>query len=162
VTGGRGPALGSAKAIHGHTQAASGVVGLLRAALALHHRYLPPVAASRGALPLEVPTEPRPWLQAGLRYAAVSSLSRDGVVGHAVLAEEPAPAALRAPASSPSRDGVVGHAVLAEEPAPRRLARPREQSKPRRRHRARRARRGACARARPTRPPAPARYTSSR
>ena len=124
VTGGRGPALGSAKAIHGHTQAASGVVGLLRAALALHHRYLPPVAASRGALPLEVPTEPRPWLQAGLRYAAVSSLSRDGVVGHAVLAEEPAPAALRAPASSPSRDGVVGHAVLAEEPAPAALRAP--------------------------------------
>jgi 3-oxoacyl-(acyl-carrier-protein) synthase len=40
-------AIGSIKSMIGHTKATAGVAGLIKAALALHHRVLPPTLGSR-------------------------------------------------------------------------------------------------------------------
>jgi enediyne polyketide synthase len=55
-----GSVIGSVKANIGHTKAAAGVAGLIKAALAIHHQVLPPITGLR---------EPRPELDgdAGLR-----------------------------------------------------------------------------------------------
>ncbi|MBA3415136.1 MAG: hypothetical protein H0U10_07945, partial [Chloroflexia bacterium] len=63
-------ALGSVKSQIGHTKAAAGAAGLIKAALALHHKVLPPTAkvtlpieaAASGRSPFYVNTEPRPWM----------------------------------------------------------------------------------------------------
>jgi acyl transferase domain-containing protein/NAD(P)-dependent dehydrogenase (short-subunit alcohol dehydrogenase family)/acyl carrier protein len=62
-------ALGSIKSQLGHTKAAAGVAGLLKAAAALHHKVLPPtikvtnpLAILHGDSPFYVNTEKRPWL----------------------------------------------------------------------------------------------------
>ena len=101
--GRRGPwcALGSVKSQIGHTKAAAGAAGLIKAALALHHKVLPPTikvdAAARGARPggspFYVNTETRPWLpRAGHpRRAGVSAFGFGGSNFHCVLEEaEPA------------------------------------------------------------------------
>ena len=44
-------AIGSAKSLLGHTRATAGVLGILKAALALHHRVLPPHAGVATPLP---------------------------------------------------------------------------------------------------------------
>lgn len=94
-------ALGSSKANVGHTMSAAGVAGLIRAALALHHHTIPPMAGFEGAkdsLGLDrskfrIPTAPQPWDGDG-RVACVSSFGFGGTNGHAVLVEAPAPAAV--------------------------------------------------------------------
>ena len=64
-------ALGSVKSQIGHTKAAAGAAGLIKAALALHHKVLPPTIKvrqpDRGSLagadsPFYLNTEARPWL----------------------------------------------------------------------------------------------------
>src|SRR5205823_6944866 len=63
-------ALGSVKSQIGHTKAAAGAAGLIKAALALHHKVLPPTikvtkpldALAAADTPFYVNTEPRPWL----------------------------------------------------------------------------------------------------
>jgi acyl transferase domain-containing protein len=63
-------ALGSVKSMIGHTKAAAGAAGLIKAAMALHHRVLPPTlkvaapneAAAPNTTPFYVNTEIRPWL----------------------------------------------------------------------------------------------------
>ena len=84
--------LGSAKADVGHTGAAAGLVSLVKAALCLHHRILPPLRGTRRPLPaidgFAVPKEPRYWLRdadAGPRRAGVSSMSVTGACHHVVL-----------------------------------------------------------------------------
>ncbi|MDB5904853.1 MAG: 6-deoxyerythronolide-B synthase, partial [Betaproteobacteria bacterium] len=88
-------AIGSVKSLLGHTKAAAGVVGLVKAALALHHRTLPPHAnverplpdLADPASPLYLLREPRPWLSpAGEpRRAGVSAFGFGGTNYHAVL-----------------------------------------------------------------------------
>ncbi|MCB1776275.1 MAG: nitronate monooxygenase, partial [Candidatus Competibacteraceae bacterium] len=64
-------AIGSAKTLIGHTKATAGVAGLIKAALALHHRVLPPHrGVDRPLAPLRDPANPlfinpeaRPWLR---------------------------------------------------------------------------------------------------
>lgn len=95
--GERSVALGSVKSILGHTKAAAGVAGLVKAALALHHRTLPahvgvehPIdAIAAEDAPVYLPREPRPWLtRAGRpRRAAVSAFGFGGTNFHAVLEE---------------------------------------------------------------------------
>ncbi len=88
-------ALGSVKAQIGHTKAAAGAAGLIKAALALYHKVLPPTAGlSRPLAALNEPGSPfhlsdqaRPWLSAGPRRAGVSAFGFGGSNFHAVLEE---------------------------------------------------------------------------
>ncbi len=91
-------ALGSIKSQIGHTKAAAGSAGLIKAALALHHKILPPtINVERPnpkleieASPFYVNTEPRPWIRAHgapPRRAGVSAFGFGGTNFHVVLEE---------------------------------------------------------------------------
>ncbi len=91
-------AVGSVKSLIGHTKAAAGMAGLAKAALALHHKVLPPTAgvtvpnpsAGFGSGPLYVNSEARPWIQpAGgtTRRAGISAFGFGGTNFHVVLEE---------------------------------------------------------------------------
>jgi acyl transferase domain-containing protein/NADP-dependent 3-hydroxy acid dehydrogenase YdfG len=90
-------ALGSVKSQIGHTKAAAGIAGLLKAVAALHHKVLPPtIKVSRppenlagGRSPCYVNTENRPWMPAPdhPRRAAVSAFGFGGSNYHCVLEE---------------------------------------------------------------------------
>jgi len=90
-------ALGSVKSQIGHTKAAAGSAGLIKAALALHHKVLPPTikvnkpqeALTAGKTPFYINSETRPWLPAAghPRRAAVSALGFGGSNFHCVLEE---------------------------------------------------------------------------
>ena len=92
-------ALGSVKSMIGHTKAAAGAAGLIKAALALYHRVLPPTLKAEEpdpALrveesPFHLNTRARPWLDAGSgpRRAGVSAFGFGGSNFHAVLEESP-------------------------------------------------------------------------
>lgn len=94
-------AVGSVKAMIGHTQAASGMAGLIKSALALHHRLLPPT------LNVERPNSQVDWDrspcyinasavewrspssdgESSPRRAGVSAFGFGGVNAHAILEE---------------------------------------------------------------------------
>ncbi|MFJ6676981.1 SDR family NAD(P)-dependent oxidoreductase [Actinosynnema sp. NPDC091369] len=84
--------LGSVKANIGHTKAAAGVAGLIKAALAVHHRVLPPTTGCttphellRGpGVPLRVSAEAEPW-ESRTPHAAVSAMGFGGINTHVVL-----------------------------------------------------------------------------
>ncbi|MFJ3801178.1 SDR family oxidoreductase [Streptomyces sp. NPDC090088] len=90
-------ALGSVKSQIGHTKSAAGAAGLLKAALAVHHRVLPPtIKVERphprldlGSGPLYLNTEARPWVRdpSHPRRAAVSSFGFGGSNFHLTLEE---------------------------------------------------------------------------
>jgi amino acid adenylation domain-containing protein/non-ribosomal peptide synthase protein (TIGR01720 family) len=101
--------IGSVKANVGHLDTAAGVVGLIKASLALTHRRIPPQPGFRAPLPdsaldrgrFYVATRPRPWDHAGPRRAGVSSFGIGGTNAHVVLEEAP-PAAARADDERPA------------------------------------------------------------
>jgi acyl transferase domain-containing protein/phosphopantetheinyl transferase (holo-ACP synthase) len=86
-------ALGSVKSMIGHAMPAAGMAGLIKTALALHHRVLPPtIKVERPHPDLEgsaffVNTSTSPWIApAGLpRRAGVSAFGFGGINAHAVL-----------------------------------------------------------------------------
>ncbi|MGQ0776432.1 MAG: beta-ketoacyl synthase N-terminal-like domain-containing protein [Pseudonocardiales bacterium] len=88
-------ALGSIKSMIGHPIPAAGVAGLIKTALALHHKVLPPTLnADAGnpklhTTPFYLNTETRPWIHAGPepRRAAVSAFGFGGINAHAILEE---------------------------------------------------------------------------
>ncbi len=90
-------ALGSVKSQVGHTKAAAGAAGLIKAALALYHKVLPPTSKIRRPIePLAAGTSPfylsaleRPWLPRPYhpRRAAVSAFGFGGSNFHCVLEE---------------------------------------------------------------------------
>jgi acyl transferase domain-containing protein/NADP-dependent 3-hydroxy acid dehydrogenase YdfG len=90
-------ALGSVKSQLGHTKAAAGAAGLIKAALALYHKVLPPTikvtqpldVLAPGSTPFYVNTECRPWLprDAHPRRAGVSAFGFGGSNFHVVLEE---------------------------------------------------------------------------
>ena len=92
-------AIGSVKTNIGHLDAAAGVAGLIKAAMALKHRVLPPSLHFEqpnpqidfAASPFHVNTEARPWAEGPApRRAGVSSFGIGGTNVHVVLQEAPA------------------------------------------------------------------------
>ena len=90
--------LGSAKSNIGHTVAAAGALGLIKAALCLHHQRIPGTAHFRvpnpqlnlAATPFEVHASPSDWPRTDTpRRAAVSSFGVGGTNAHVVLREAP-------------------------------------------------------------------------
>jgi acyl transferase domain-containing protein len=87
--------LGSVKSNIGHLEAASGMAGVIKAVLALHHQEIPanlhfttPNPHIPWAdLPFNVPTQPFPWLTTERRIAGVSAFGFNGTNAHVVLAE---------------------------------------------------------------------------
>ncbi len=92
--------IGSVKTNIGHLDTAAGVASLIKVALALHHRQLPPSLGYEAPNPaIDFATSPfrvndrlTPWDAAVLR-AGVNSLGVGGTNAHAVLQEAPARAA---------------------------------------------------------------------
>ncbi|MBN1296084.1 hypothetical protein JXA80_04840, partial [bacterium] len=85
---GRWCALGSVKSQIGHAKAAAGIAGLIKAALALHHRVLPPTikvdrpldALANNSTPFYLNMNKRPWVSrpGHPRRAAVSAFGFGG------------------------------------------------------------------------------------
>ncbi|RSS33612.1 polyketide synthase, partial [Streptomyces sp. WAC05858] len=123
---GTGPVqLGSVKTNIGHLEAAAGIAGLLKTALAIHHRQLPASLHHRtpnpriplGELNLEMRLAPGEWPKADHRLVAgVSSFGMGGTNCHVVLAEPPAEVPSRA--SADPEPGVLPSPVPAPAPAP--------------------------------------------
>ncbi|PJE06461.1 sulfolipid-1 biosynthesis phthioceranic/hydroxyphthioceranic acid synthase [Mycobacterium sp.] len=97
-------ALASAKSNLGHTEAAAGVVGMVKAILSLRHGVIPPMAHFTGLPPelaavetgLFVPRRITPWpggWESLPRRAAVSSYGMSGTNAHAILEQAPDTAA---------------------------------------------------------------------
>jgi acyl transferase domain-containing protein/NADP-dependent 3-hydroxy acid dehydrogenase YdfG/acyl carrier protein len=90
-------ALGSVKSQIGHTKGAAGAAGLFKAAMALHHKTLPPTikvdlpnpAMAIEESPFYLNTEARPWIcgNRGPRRASVSSFGFGGTNFHVALEE---------------------------------------------------------------------------
>jgi len=100
-------ALGSVKSMIGHAMPAAGAAGLIKAALALHHRVLPPSLHCEEPRPLlaetrfRVPAAAEPWeaIGASPRRAAVNAFGFGGINAHAILEEAPGTPARRMTAS---------------------------------------------------------------
>jgi acyl transferase domain-containing protein/NAD(P)-dependent dehydrogenase (short-subunit alcohol dehydrogenase family) len=90
-------ALGSVKSQIGHTKAAAGAAGIIKAVAALYHKVLPPTIKVQhpieglkpGTSPFYLNTEKRPWVPSGHhpRRAAVSAFGFGGSNFHCVLEE---------------------------------------------------------------------------
>lgn len=94
--------IGSVKTNIGHTDTAAGVAGLIKVALSLHHRELPPSLGYEAPNPtIDFDTSPfavnavlTPWEHRGHpRRAGVNALGVGGTNAHVVLEEAPAPEA---------------------------------------------------------------------
>ncbi|SDI17234.1 Ketoacyl-synthetase C-terminal extension [Actinokineospora alba] len=97
-------ALTALKSVVGHLDTAAGVVGVIKMALALTHRTVPPVAhfeSPNPALKLEdsvfsVPAAARPWEPIdGVRRGGVSAFGIGGTNAHVVMEEAPPPRPVR-------------------------------------------------------------------
>src|SRR5205823_13834823 len=102
--------VGAVKTNIGHLEAAAGVAGLIKVALALQHERIPkhlhfeePSPQIPWAeLPLKVTAEAVEWKRNGTpRIAGVSSFGASGTNAHVVLEE--APAAVEEPAAAGAR-----------------------------------------------------------
>ncbi len=90
--------IGSVKTNIGHSEAASGVAGLIKTVLALRHKEFPPHLHFKERSPripwpkfeVQIPTERTPWLHGPEpRRAGVSSFGFSGVNAHLILEEAP-------------------------------------------------------------------------
>jgi acyl transferase domain-containing protein len=94
-------ALGSVKSMISHTVPAAGVAGLIKAALALHHKVLPPTLCENPNPKLQlkntnfyINTETRPWIHGSSktpRRAGVNAFGFGGINAHAILEEYTGP-----------------------------------------------------------------------
>lgn len=100
IYGGRGPgpqiAVGTVKSMIGHCLPASGSASLIKTALALHHKVLPPTlcdepdpALELERSPLYLNTETRPWVHGKphARRAGVNAFGFGGINAHVILEE---------------------------------------------------------------------------
>ncbi|MEU8528854.1 SDR family oxidoreductase [Streptomyces sp. NPDC048629] len=125
-------ALGSIKSQIGHTKSAAGAAGLLKAALALHHKVLPPTikvdhpnpALELGDSPFYLNTEARPWLPAGHhpRRASVSSFGFGGSNFHLALEEYTPASGQAATEPTPLFEATDAELLLLSADSPRELA----------------------------------------
>ena len=114
-------AIGSVKTNIGHLEAASGIAGLAKVALALSHRELPP------SLHFETPNPAIPWDELRLRVqtrleplppgpqpvlAGVNSFGFGGANAHVILEGPPSPADTVAPAAAPEARADAARACL--------------------------------------------------
>ena len=111
-------ALGSVKSNIGHAMPAAGAAGLIKAALALHHRVLPPTLHAQDphadveTTRFRLLTEAEPWESDGERLAGVNAFGFGGINAHVVLSEAPGSASDGTPAGrhhegSPERTSVM-------------------------------------------------------
>ena len=94
-------AIGSVKSMISHCIPAAGIAGLIKTALALHHRVLPPTLCESvnpelgiAATPFYVNTEVGPWIArlGSVRRAGIDSFGFGGINVHAIVEEAPAEA----------------------------------------------------------------------
>lgn len=98
-------ALGSVKSMISHCLPASGSASMIKTALALHHKVLPPMLCDEidpelhiEKTPFYINTETRPWIHAGPhpRRAGVNAFGFGGINAHVILEEyRPSKAVLR-------------------------------------------------------------------
>ena len=99
--------VGSAKTNIGHTEAVSGIAGLIKAALVVKHGMVPKhlhfqqpnPLINFAALPLAVPTDTVPWTGEAIRVAGVNSFGFGGTNSHVILQQPPEPPAGAEPTS---------------------------------------------------------------
>jgi phosphopantetheine--protein transferase-like protein len=95
-------ALGSVKSMIGHTMPAAGMAGLIKTALALHHKVLPPTLHCDSPNPklglgesrFYLNTDTRPWIhgeQEQPRRAGINAFGFGGINAHVVLEEYAGP-----------------------------------------------------------------------
>ena len=106
-------AIGSLKSNLGHLDTAAGVCGLIKTALSLEHRELPPVLHFTSPNPrIDFASSPffvndrlRPWEPAAgsPRRAGVSSFGVGGTNAHVIVEEAPAPVLLTEATGTPDR-----------------------------------------------------------
>lgn len=88
-------ALGSVKANIGHTDAAAGIVGLIKTALCLYHKQIPPLLHFKNPnpdlnlekSPFYVNTSLKDWESDNKRFAGISSFGVGGTNVHMILGE---------------------------------------------------------------------------
>src|SRR6266540_1409678 len=93
-------AIGSVKTNVGHLDAAAGMAGMIKTALALKHRMLPPSLhysqpnpeIDFASTPFFVNTQLAQWTSSGPRRAGIMSTGMGGTNAHVVLEEAPEPA----------------------------------------------------------------------
>lgn len=91
-------AIGTAKANIGHLDVAAGVAGLIKTALSLQHRVIPPLlhfktpnpSLGLAESPFYVAAETKPWTSEGPRIAGVSAFGVGGTNAHVIVQEAPA------------------------------------------------------------------------
>lgn len=94
-------ALGTVKSMIGHTMPAAGIAGVIKTALALYHRVLPPTLhvdepdpdLELERTPFYLNTDVRPWVHgdpSAPRRAGVNAFGFGGVNAHVILEEAPA------------------------------------------------------------------------
>ncbi|MBL0887266.1 type I polyketide synthase [Myceligenerans indicum] len=109
-------ALGSVKANIGHTKAAAGIAGLIKATLAVHHRTIPPVtgqtdphpALAEAADRLHTPDRPTAWAAGPPIRAGVSAMGFGGINTHVALEQGDPTDTSRPTPSARVRDVVCG------------------------------------------------------
>ncbi|HDR9052400.1 TPA: AMP-binding protein [Burkholderia vietnamiensis] len=99
--------IGSVKTNIGHLESAAGIASLIKTALVLHHRAIPPNLHFRSinpqiaidGTPFRIPQQVTPWqAEHSTRLAGVSSFGFGGTNAHVILSEAPQDA--RAPAEA--------------------------------------------------------------
>ncbi|MFX4292278.1 beta-ketoacyl synthase N-terminal-like domain-containing protein [Streptomyces bohaiensis] len=112
--------VGSAKANLGYLETASGVAGMMKTALALAHREIPPQPGADRPDPaiawertgLRLATAPRPWPTTARTLAGVSATGFTGTAAHVVMEATPLPGS-----APPERGGPALLLLSAHTPA---------------------------------------------
>ena len=121
-------ALGSTKPVSGYTGAADGLLAVVKTALCLNRRTLPPLmgftqpADNLPALPFHMPDRAQPWYrdrERGPRTACCASITLDGACCHTVLQEHDhaAPRVAATVAAPPTADPPGLFVISADTPA---------------------------------------------